>query len=175
MAANVHISRTWSPRLAVIAWSVKADDSGVATEENPDPPMLGEIGSPAIGAGAMGLCRLPGSRPAYNSTSAARSRSDGASPEPFRRQLLALEPVAPGGGLQDLAETVLGNWIVAKVAVRDVVEQLIQNWRFDDWKEASLLVDGDKLALHWSARVTFIPNGKSAITEVVDLITFRDG
>jgi len=62
-----------------------------------------------------------------------------------------------------------------KAAVRDVVEQLIQNWRFDDWKEASLLVDGDKLALRWTARVTFIPNGKSATTEVVDLITFRDG
>jgi ketosteroid isomerase-like protein len=62
-----------------------------------------------------------------------------------------------------------------KAAVRDVVEQLIQNWRFDDWKETSLLVDGDKLALHWTARVTYIPNGKSVTTEVVDLITFRDG
>lgn len=62
-----------------------------------------------------------------------------------------------------------------KTAVREVVEQLINNWRFDDWKETSLLVDGDKLALHWTARVTFVPTGKSATMEVVDLITYRDG
>jgi ketosteroid isomerase-like protein len=62
-----------------------------------------------------------------------------------------------------------------KAAVHETIKQLIHNWRFDDWKESSLLVDGEKVALHWTARVTFIPNGKSATTEVVDLITFRDG
>jgi ketosteroid isomerase-like protein len=62
-----------------------------------------------------------------------------------------------------------------KTAVREVVEQLIHNWRFDDWKETSLLVDGDKLALQWTARVSFVPTGKSATVEVVDVITFRDG
>jgi hypothetical protein len=35
-----------------------------------------------------------------------------------------------------------------KAAVRETVWQLIDNWRFDDWKETSLPVDGDKVALH---------------------------
>src|SRR5262249_42080157 len=91
------------------------------------------------------------------------------------------------GTLKDLAEDAVfslngrGTGVPAmsqdccgKTAVRDVVEQLIRNWRFDHWKETSLRVDGDKLALHWTARVTFIPTGKSAAVDTVDLVTFRD-
>jgi ketosteroid isomerase-like protein len=62
-----------------------------------------------------------------------------------------------------------------KAAVREAIGQLIDNWRFDDWKETSLLVDGNKMALHWTARITFVPNGKSASMDVVDMIIFRDG
>ena len=62
-----------------------------------------------------------------------------------------------------------------KTAVRESVGQLIGNWRFDDWKETSLLIDGNKMALHWTAHVTFVPTGKSATLETVDMITFRDG
>src|SRR5262245_25974139 len=47
-----------------------------------------------------------------------------------------------------------------KAAIREAVGQLIQNWRFEDWKETSLLVDGERMALHWTARVTFVPTGK---------------
>lgn len=74
-----------------------------------------------------------------------------------------------GTGVQAMSQDCCG-----KPAVREVVEQLILNWRFDDWKETALLVDGDRLALHWTARVTFVPTNKSATMEVVDLITFRD-
>jgi ketosteroid isomerase-like protein len=62
-----------------------------------------------------------------------------------------------------------------KPAIREAVGQLIAAWRFDDWKETSLLVDGDKMALHWTARITFVPTGKSASMDVVDVISFRDG
>jgi ketosteroid isomerase-like protein len=62
-----------------------------------------------------------------------------------------------------------------KPAVREVVGQLIDTWRFDDWKETSLLVDGNRVALHWTAHVTFAPTGRSATLETVDMITFRDG
>jgi ketosteroid isomerase-like protein len=62
-----------------------------------------------------------------------------------------------------------------KAAVREAVGQLIDAWRFDDWKETSLLIDGDRLALHWTTHVTFAPTGRSATLEAVDMITFRDG
>ncbi len=75
-----------------------------------------------------------------------------------------------GTGVQAMSQDCCG-----EPAVRKMVEQLISDWRFDDWKERALLVDGNKSALHWTARVTFVPTGKSATMEVVDVITFRDG
>lgn len=60
-----------------------------------------------------------------------------------------------------------------KPSVREAVGQLIDNWRFDDWKETSVLVDGDRMAMHWTARATFVPTNKSAVLDVVDIITFR--
>ena len=62
-----------------------------------------------------------------------------------------------------------------KAAIRSTIQQLINDWRFEDWKECSLLVDGDKAVLHWKARVTCIPTKKSDNFDVVDVITFRDG
>ncbi len=62
-----------------------------------------------------------------------------------------------------------------KAAVREAIGQLIDHWRFADWKETSLMVDGHKLALAWTAQVTFVPTNKSATIDVVDMITFRDG
>jgi ketosteroid isomerase-like protein len=62
-----------------------------------------------------------------------------------------------------------------KPEVRESVEQLIGAWRFDDWKETALLIDGNRVALQWAARVTFAPTSKSATVEAVDMITFRDG
>ena len=47
-----------------------------------------------------------------------------------------------GTGVPAMSEDCCG-----KTAVRESVEQLIANWRFDDWKETSLLIDGDKMAL----------------------------
>jgi len=92
------------------------------------------------------------------------------------------------GTLKDLAEDAVfavngrGTGVAAmsqdccgKTAVRETVGQLIDHWRFTDWKETSLLVDGDRLALQWSAHVTFVPTNKSAIIDAVDVITFRDG
>ena len=92
------------------------------------------------------------------------------------------------GAMKDLAEDAVfslngrGTGVPAmsqdccgKTAVRESVEQLIGNWRFDDWKETSLLIDGNKMALQWTVHVTFAPTGKSATLEAVDMITFRDG
>jgi ketosteroid isomerase-like protein len=65
--------------------------------------------------------------------------------------------------------------IIGKAAVRAAVTALIKDWKFDDWKERSLLVDGDKAALHWQAHVTNRNTGKKALMDGLDLISFRDG
>jgi len=63
----------------------------------------------------------------------------------------------------------------SKPAIRSTMQGLIDNFRFDDWKELALLVDGDKAALHWTAKVTCLATKKSEQFEVLDLLTFRDG
>ena len=75
-----------------------------------------------------------------------------------------------GTGVAALSEDCCG-----RTAVRGSVGQLIDNWRFDDWKETAFLIDGDRVALQWAARVTFVPTSKSATMQAVDMITFRDG
>lgn len=77
---------------------------------------------------------------------------------------------ARGTGVAAMSQDCCG-----KAAVRETIGQLIANWRFDDWKETALLIDGNKVALHWSARVTCVPTKKSTTMEAVDMITFRDG
>jgi ketosteroid isomerase-like protein len=62
-----------------------------------------------------------------------------------------------------------------KAALRPLMKDLIDTWRFDDWKELALLVDGERALLHWTARVTCLPTNKTEQFEVFDLITFRDG
>ena len=63
----------------------------------------------------------------------------------------------------------------SKPAIRSIVGELIGNFRFDDWKELALLVDGEKALLHWTAKVTCVPTRKTERFEVFDLVTFRDG
>src|SRR5262245_36247982 len=75
-----------------------------------------------------------------------------------------------GTGVPGMGEDCCG-----MTAVLETIGQLIDNWRFHDWKETSLLVDGDKMALRSTARVTFVLTNKSAIMDVMDMITFRDG
>jgi len=65
--------------------------------------------------------------------------------------------------------------IVGRAAVRAAVLALIKDWKFEDWTERSLLVDGDRAALHWQANVTNRNTGKRALMDGLDLITFRAG
>jgi ketosteroid isomerase-like protein len=75
-----------------------------------------------------------------------------------------------GTGVEALSTPSMG-----KAAFRPVLQELIKNWRFDDWKQCSLLVDGEKALLHWTARVTYTPTQKSEQLDTFDIITFRDG
>ena len=90
------------------------------------------------------------------------------------------------GALKDAAENVVygmnargtgqeSQRAQGKAAIRPILQQLFETWRFDDWKEISLLIDEEKALLHWTARVTFVPTGKSENFDVFDLITFQDG
>src|SRR3977135_2935650 len=76
---------------------------------------------------------------------------------------------ARGTGEKSMSERSTG-----KAAIRPVLRQLIENWRFDDWKQISLLIDGEKALLHWTASVTCVPPGKSENFDVFDLIKFHD-
>jgi ketosteroid isomerase-like protein len=75
-----------------------------------------------------------------------------------------------GTGMPALASPVQG-----KAALRPVMQQLVENFRFSDWRMISLLVDGEQAMHHWRALVTFTPTGKAAEFDVFDSITFRNG
>jgi ketosteroid isomerase-like protein len=88
------------------------------------------------------------------------------------------------GSLKDLSEDavfringrdILSAPVTGKVAIGSVLKEIILRFRFEDWKECSLLVDGEKAVLHWSARVTYTPTNKSENIDTFDIVTFRDG
>jgi ketosteroid isomerase-like protein len=59
--------------------------------------------------------------------------------------------------------------------IRPTMKRLIDGFRFSDWQEMALLVDGDRAFLHWRATVTSAASGKSAKFDVFDFTTIRDG
>lgn len=75
-----------------------------------------------------------------------------------------------GTGIQGMGEACAG-----RAAVGATLGSLIDVFRFDNWKELTLLVDDDHAFLHWSADVTFIPTGKKEHFDVFDNFEFRDG
>lgn len=92
-----------------------------------------------------------------------------------------------GGTMKDIADNGVfqlngkglfegaGQPVKGKEAISAAVESLIKTWRFDDWKEVSLLVDGNKAMLHWQAEVTNNVTGKTAPMDGFDLVTFQNG
>ena len=68
----------------------------------------------------------------------------------------------------------LGGPIEGKTALRPVMQGLIDNFRFSNWRQVSLMVDGEQVAHHWRATVA-TPAGKSADFDVFDLMTIREG
>ena len=75
-----------------------------------------------------------------------------------------------GVGLPNMGTAVRG-----KPAIRLLMTEFIDAFRMSDWEEVSLVVEGDKAALHWRVTVTFTQNGRSEKFDVFDLLTFRDG
>lgn len=77
---------------------------------------------------------------------------------------------ARGTGVQALVNPTAG-----KPGIRELFRELLDTWHFDNWREVSLLVDGDKAFLHWTARATCVPTKKSGDFDVFDTFAFREG
>jgi ketosteroid isomerase-like protein len=65
--------------------------------------------------------------------------------------------------------------ITGKAAVRAAIQGMVETWRFDDWRQVDLLIDGERALLHWTADIACIPTGKHARFDVLDLIRFESG
>ena len=61
-----------------------------------------------------------------------------------------------------------------RAALRERFAALAQ-FAFANQKMLSMIADGDRAAVHWRAKVTYKPTGKSAVTEFCDLWTVKNG
>jgi ketosteroid isomerase-like protein len=58
-------------------------------------------------------------------------------------------------------------------AVRPWLAMLVKTFKLADYQELSLLLDGDRAAVHWSASVHSRITGSRVKTEFVDLVKFE--
>ena len=58
--------------------------------------------------------------------------------------------------------------------VRRQLETLIQLWKWQSLSFRDLIVEGDRVAVHYSLTAVFSPTRETIDTEVVDLITFSN-
>ncbi len=65
--------------------------------------------------------------------------------------------------------------ISGRAALAAVFGALVEVYKFEDWTEIALLVDGDRAALHWRARVTAARTGAAETFDVFDFVRFRGG
>jgi ketosteroid isomerase-like protein len=61
-----------------------------------------------------------------------------------------------------------------RAALRERFAALAQ-FAFANQKMLTIIADGDRAAVHWRAKVTYKPTGKSEVTEFCDLWTVRNG
>jgi ketosteroid isomerase-like protein len=73
------------------------------------------------------------------------------------------------GKLCPIATTTKG-----RASLRKAFEQLAQ-FAFTQQKKRSIAVSGNTATVHWRAKVTYKPTGKSALTEFCDLWTVENG
>jgi ketosteroid isomerase-like protein len=59
--------------------------------------------------------------------------------------------------------------------VREGFSWLIEAFKFDNRKIISLIVDGDRAAVHSRVEITFTPASKTFTTDLLDLFRFADG
>ncbi len=59
--------------------------------------------------------------------------------------------------------------------LRDRLEHLIRAFEFKDHKILAVLVDGERAGVHSRVTVRATANGKTATTDLFDLVEFKDG
>ena len=60
-------------------------------------------------------------------------------------------------------------------SVREHLAALLREWRWTDIDVMSIVIEGDRAVVHAKQFVVHTPSGTPSASEVVDLITFRDG
>ena len=60
-------------------------------------------------------------------------------------------------------------------ALRPLMEQLVKTFHLKDFSLKAVLIDGNRVAAHWNARVRSTVNGQEVVTDVLDLMEVRDG
>jgi ketosteroid isomerase-like protein len=59
-------------------------------------------------------------------------------------------------------------------ALRPLMEQLVKTFQLKDFQLKTVLIDGNRVAAHWNARVRSSINGQELVTDVLDLMEIRD-
>jgi ketosteroid isomerase-like protein len=60
-------------------------------------------------------------------------------------------------------------------ALSPLMERLIKTFQLKDFNLKAVLIDGNRVAAHWNARVRSTINGLEVVTDVMDLMEVRDG
>lgn len=62
-----------------------------------------------------------------------------------------------------------------KEAFRAMIQQLVDNWDWADYKILSILIEGDSAVVHSTGTMRFVPTGQNYETETLDLLKIADG
>ena len=76
--------------------------------------------------------------------------------------------------LQVSAATIpgFGEPIKGRAAIRQALTNFASTLRYEDWKELAFVVEGNKAAIRWQAKITCIATGRSHVFDCVDLVEF---
>jgi len=65
--------------------------------------------------------------------------------------------------------------VAGATQVRDTLGQLIKTFQFLKHDILTMVIDDPHVAVQWRATVRATPTGKSEVTDVLDLVEFRNG
>jgi ketosteroid isomerase-like protein len=77
--------------------------------------------------------------------------------------------------LQVSAATIpgFGEPIKGREAIRLALANFAKILRYENWRELALVVEGNKAAIRWQAKITCIETGRSHVFDCVDLVEFE--
>src|ERR1700722_9756550 len=58
-------------------------------------------------------------------------------------------------------------------AIRQALANFAKTLRYEDWRELALVVEGNKAAIRWQAKITCIETGRSHVFDCADLVEFE--